>query len=153
MVSLTAVRESEAVTGKPPNRPAAMLAAPKPLSSRTASAEQWVLAAELRAAIVAVGGREFDDQDLVDAVLGGAGDDRVDPLLDVGMDLPRNEGFVQRVGLLLFFLHPAERFVGLGHLLVRGDLLQILGPQQISHGCAPGNNGNRVIATCDVESI
>ena len=36
-VMLTAVRESEAVTGKAPKSPAAMLAAPKPVSSRFGS--------------------------------------------------------------------------------------------------------------------
>ena len=36
-VRLTAVRESEAVTGKAPKRPAAMFAAPNPMSSRFGS--------------------------------------------------------------------------------------------------------------------
>ena len=47
--SLIAVRESAPVTGKPPNRPQAILAAPKPISSRLASTRYRFFAPKLRA--------------------------------------------------------------------------------------------------------
>src|SRR5215212_1956614 len=49
---LIAVRESEEVTGNPPNRPDATLAAEKPVNSRLASTRYWPCAPKARAVTI-----------------------------------------------------------------------------------------------------
>src|SRR6516162_6932281 len=59
--SLIAVRESAPLTGKPPNNPEAMFAAPKPISSRLALTRYRFLAPKLRAVTMPL--PKTDDKD------------------------------------------------------------------------------------------
>src|SRR3954469_21069937 len=85
-----------------------------------------------RAAVVgAPSGRKAHHHQLAHVLLGGAADGGVQQVHDVGPHVPGHEGLAQVLLLLVLLLLVGQALADLGHLLVLGDLVQILGTQVV----------------------
>ena len=71
--------------------------------------------------------------DLVIALLGGAADGAVHPVLGFRMDVPPHEGLAELGRFLVMLAGAFQGLLSLRHVGVGGDFLQFVGPHQFSH--------------------